>query len=260
MKKIIALFCILLFLLNIVPVSTAQEKQTEYWGVVVVALDQTLEPYLYDALIQIDSWQDGHLKLLWKNNATKHNIQESIQWLSENADENDIVLFSFDGHGSYINQSYGIYATDGDIPIDVLNTYLDSINTQAQVLIFDCCFSGTFQKTLNKENRVILQSTLPYGLGSHWVGNNIFTGPQDVCLSSKLAEAINQRIDTNNDQITSAEETFYYAKDKLTFRYSLPFALRPLLQLVCKLAYGHFYLPFATLSDNYPGELPLITN
>ena len=92
-----------------------------------------------------DNWDTNHIRVLLKENATREAIIESINWLSENIDENDIALFSFDGHGSYINGKYGIYPwSGGDIIIEDLDYYIDQISTSSLILIFDCCFSGTF--------------------------------------------------------------------------------------------------------------------
>ena len=256
-------------------------EDIEYWGVIAVALDETLAPHIYNGLSIAENWDENHIRVLWKENATREAIIESINWLSENVDENDIALFSFDGHGSYINKKYGIFPWDGgDITIEELDYIIDQISALGLVLIFDCCFSGTFitfdnmnrlenndiykkyedsiKENLAGDNRVILMSTMKYGLGSHWIDINPFTGEKtDICFSSKLAEAWTNIIDENNDNICSAEESFNYAKKKL-FRYSLITASRLLLQIGAYLAYGHFYLPFPTIYDSYEGELPII--
>ncbi|ENO11896.1 Caspase domain-containing protein [Thermoplasmatales archaeon SCGC AB-539-C06] len=69
--------------------------------VVVVALLESQNPYIYDSLIQSKNWKPDHLKLLWKENATRGDIFNSLDWLIENADDDDIVLFSVDCHGTY---------------------------------------------------------------------------------------------------------------------------------------------------------------
>ena len=119
-------------------------------------------------------------------------------------------------------------------------------------------YEDNVKESLTGNDRVILMSTMKYGLGSHWIDTNPITGEKnDICFSSKLAEAWTNIVDENNDNICSAEESFNYAKKKL-FRYSLITAFRLLMQISCYLAYGHFYLPFPTIYDNYDGEIPII--
>lgn len=282
MKKIFAILCIIIFIVSGLNIRAIDNDDTEYWGVVITALDQALAPYIYNGLSNAENWDTDNIRILWKENATKQLIIESINWLSENVDENDIVLFSFDGHGSYINGKYGIYPySGGDITIEYLDYLIDQISASGLILIFDCCFSGTFidndnmkkvddnhiymkyeqsiKESLNGVNRIILMSTMRYGLGSHWIDTNYITGEKtDICFSSKLAEAWINNIDENNDNVCSAEESFNYAKKEL-LPFSLMTASRLLMQIVCYLSYGHFYLPFPTIYDNYDGELPIIT-
>ena len=253
-------------------------NETEYWGVTVIALEETLAPHIYNGLTTAANWKEDHIRVLWKEHATREAIIESINWLSENVDDNDIALFSFDGHGSYIHGNYGIYPySGGDITIEDLAFLIDQISASGLIILFDCCFSGTFIKrevtgrdyiytrfeksikgSLTGDNRVILMSTMPYGLGSHWIDVSLSTGEKtDTCFSSKLAEAWINQVDKNNDNICSVEESFHYAKQQL-FRYSLLTASRLLMQIGCYFAYGHFYLPFPTIYDNFEGDLPLI--
>jgi hypothetical protein len=281
MKKIVVLLCTGIFICGGYSAFALQTNETEYWGVVVIALKETLAPHISNGLSFAKNWDQDHLKILWKENATRAAIFDALSWLSEHVDENDIALFSFDGHGSYIDAKYGIYPCDGgDITVEDLNDQINQISASGLVLIFDCCFSGTFvdegstytfenqdryrnyeygvTEGLKGDHRVILMSTMKYGLGSHWIDTHPITGEKtDVCFSSKLAEAWINTIDENNDHICSAEESFHYAKKKL-FPLSFITATRLMMQIACYLAYGHFYLPFPTMYDNYDGELPLV--
>jgi len=263
MNKIFYLTIIALIIINGVSLAERSINETEYWGVVVVALGETLEPHIYNGLLESNIWHKDNIILLWKQNATREGIIESLGWLKDNVDENDIVLFSFDGHGSYIDQKYGIYAYEGgEITVEELDYYFDQINVNNLCLIFDCCFAVTFvddsiNKNLKDNNRVILMSTMKYGLGSHWIDTNLFTGEkEDTCLSSKLAEAWTKKIDENNDGICSVEESFIYAKRGI-LPLSIMTASRLMMQIGCYLAYRHFYLPFPTIYDNNEGDIPI---
>ena len=172
--------------------------EVEYWGVVVVALEQSMEPYIYDALIQKQNWKNDHIKILWKNNATTDKIFDSLDWLIENSDENDFVLFSVDTHGTFSDGDFGIWPFDGYekgiITVGELDSKFDEINAKGLCLIFDCCLAGNFVDNNNNfflsiskknifrktviegvedNNRVIIMGTMPNGLGCHWVDYDI---------------------------------------------------------------------------------------
>jgi hypothetical protein len=145
------------------------------------------------------------------------------------------------------------------------------------VLIFDCCFAGTFcqesfigrfdevgmvgdysislSSSLAGENREVLMSTMPFGLGSHWIGRNWLTGEKvDLCFSGLLAEGLDKKVDYNNDGACAAEEVFRYAWIRLLPRAMFT-AFRVSMQLGCYLAYKHWYLPFPTMYDGYAGDI-----
>lgn len=259
-------------------------NSTEYWGVIVVSLAETLHPYVYDALIQANNWDEDHIRLLWKQDASRENIFDALSWVQSRSDENDVVLFSVDCHGVYIGGDYGIWPSDGDsngfVTIDELESAFDKITAEGICLIFDCCFSGTFVEPsqfcskntvsgarfkekvisgLNADNRVVIMGTMPNGLGVHWIDVDPLTGEQtvDISPSSVVANGLIEGNDMNDDGITSAEEAYLYLKENFR-RYALKGFLNIPLQMFCYLAYGFFTLPFPTISDNYDGEMPLV--
>ena len=259
------------------------EETIDYWGVVIVSLSETLQPYIYNGLIQSENWDQDHIKLLWKQNATRENIFSALSWLQSSSDENDIVLFSVDCHGVYMDGTFGIWPQDGGangmITIEELKYQFDKINAQGHCLIFDCCFSGNFadptknnliqsinkrefeqsmQNGLEAENRVIIMGTMANGLGIHWADFDI-SGNQivDISPSSILSECFISGNDLNNDGFTSAEESHQYLKEHFR-KYALMGFLNIPLQIFCYLFYGFFTIPFPTLSDNYDGELPIV--
>ncbi len=266
------------FISSAITYDFSSDNEVEYWGVVVTALSESLGPYVYDGLIGSAVWDQNNLYMLYKQNATREKIIEGLEWLAAVADANDIVLFSFDGHGSCIGGVYGIWAWDSSaISVEELNGYLNEISYEGMVLIFDCCFAGTFcedicsvefeeisfvsdfsvylSSSLQGENREILMSTMPYGLGSHWIGRNWLTGEKvDVCFSSLLAEGFDKRVDYNSDGDCAVSEVFRYAWMKL-FPRAVFTAFRLIMQLGCFLAYQHWYLPFPTIYDGYAADI-----
>jgi len=286
MKQIICIISIIgLIISSGISIADKSINETEYWGVVVVALDQSMEPYIYNSLLQKPNWNKDNIILLWKNNATSEKILDSIDWLIENSDENDFVLFSVDAHGTYSNGDFGIWPYDGHengiLTVNILDDKFDSINSKGLCLIFDCCFAGNFvdyndnlllksyKKNMIRErlvegfednNRVVIMGTMPNGLGCHWVDYDINGNIIDeVSPTTVIADVILDGNDVNNDGFTSAEEMYSYLKGNYRI-YALKGFLSIIIQLTSYLSYGFFVMPFPTVYDSYSGELPIIYN
>ncbi len=248
----------------------------DYWALVIITDSGGMDSYyIYDALCGSSNWDQAHIKFLLNEKATKSSILESIDWLGNNVDGNDIVVFSYQGHGShngtYWKGTYGIVPYDGGIiSREELDDKFDQMQAGGLCLIFDCCLSGNlvdpgilpgrseyfeslkgFSCGLEGDNRVVLMSTLKYGLGFSDSLNQIY-------FSRFVAEAFTSRIDYNHDGFCSAEETFTYAQDKF-YPYAYEMLLYPLMQIFSLRHSGFFILAFPTLYDTYPDELPLIT-
>jgi hypothetical protein len=250
-------------------------NDVDYWALLIVTDSGGMDRYyIYDALCESPNWDQAHITFLLDETATKSNILESIDWLKNQADDNDIVVFSFQGHGTHNGTfwtgTYGIVPNEGGIITrEELDDKFDQIQAGGLCLIFDCCLSGNlvdsgihpcrdedfgsvkeFSCGLEGENRVVLMSTLKYGLGFSDSLNQIY-------FSRFVAEAFSNSIDYNQDGFCSAEETFTYARDKF-YPYAYEMLLYPLMQIFTFSHNGFFILAFPTLYDAYPGELPLI--
>ena len=284
MYRIICFIIVGLLITSGISIADKSIDETEYWGVVVVALDQSMEPYIYNSLLQKENWKNDHIKLLWKNNATTEKIFDSLDWLIENSDENDFVLFSVDAHGTYSNGDFGIWPFDGGengiITVGELDNKFDEINAKGLCLIFDCCLAGNFvdnnnfflsisnknifRKTvlegIEDNNRVIIMGTMPNGLGCHWVDYDINGNIIDeVSPTTVIADVILNGNDKNNDGFTSAEEIYVYLKENYR-KYALKGFLLIIVQITMYLSYGFFVIPFPTIYDSYLGELPIFYN
>lgn len=261
-------------------------KETEYWAVVVgigdydgkhdLPLNATC---IYDSLLPAKNWNETHIKLLIDENATKTNILGALDWLSEKADSNDIILFSYQGHGNENNLwgEAGIVpweGMDGFITVGKLDEKFDGIDAKGMHLIFDCCLSGSFVDKKNVRlvtntkkfrgrftagiegnGRVIVMSTMKGGLGAS-IEIEIDNTTRVLTLSNLIADALDKTVDYNKDSICSAEEVFTYAKIRF-----FPFAillLNPIWQLKSIIATGHPILAFPTIYDGYNGKLPIV--
>jgi hypothetical protein len=247
----------------------------DYWAVTIVTDSGGMDDYyIYDALCASPNWDQSHIQFLLNERATKPMIIESLAWLKEHADENDIVVFSFQGHGAcegtYWKGTYGIVPHGGGmITREELDTEFDKINAAGLCLIFDCCLSGNlvdpkiipgwndcdgflneFPCGLEGDNRVVLMSTLKYGLGFSDSINEIY-------FSRFVAEALTHQLDYNHDGFCSAEEIFTYSRDNF-YPYAYEMLLYPLMQIFSLMHSGFFILAFPTLYDTYTGDLPIV--
>jgi hypothetical protein len=120
---------------------------------------------LYDALLQTKNWDERHIILLLNENATRQNIIHALEMMSMLVGPNDIFLFTWNGHGSEINDTNGDEAvwnpddtydevicpydtikSDGNltnvITDDELGYYFSNIQGKGKCLIFESCLSG----------------------------------------------------------------------------------------------------------------------
>jgi len=260
---------------NLFATCSGSTNDVDYWALLIVTDSVGMDRYyMYDALCESPNWDQAHITFLLDETATKSNILESIDWLKNHAVDNDIIVFSFQGHGSHNGTfrkgTYGIVPHDGGIITrEELDDKFDEIHAGGLCLIFDCCLSGNLVDTgihplrnkyigsvkdfsygLEGDNRVVLMSTLKYGLGFSDSHNQIY-------FSRFVAEAFSHSIDYNQDGFVSAEETFIYAQDKF-YPYAYEMLLYPLMQIFTLSHQGFFILAFPTLYDTYPNDLPLV--
>ena len=293
-----------LFVLTIVILVSGTENQllstgkiftksgkAEYWAVIVGIADYKgreldLLPhsnlsYLYTSIMKAENWNATHVVLLINESATRNAILQSLDWLKENVKPDDIVLFSYQGHGYELNGQVGIVpweGLEGFISVNELDEKFDQINAKGMCLIFDCCLSGNFvskrsPKKLGKvslmefskkamsgvegDGRVVLMSTMRGGLD---IALEI-TSNDKVIFSAFpftwfLSKAFEKGYDINKDEIVSAEEAFLFAKIRM-----LPlgiFMLNPIWQLKAFIITGHPILPFPQIYDGYKGWLPIV--
>jgi len=82
----------------------------------------------YNSLLESENWKEENIILLLNEDATKQKIIDALQEMAVTVDENDIFLFSWQGHGSEVPDDNGdeIDGTDEIIcPHDIdSNTYI----------------------------------------------------------------------------------------------------------------------------------------
>ncbi len=88
----------------------------------------------------------GNFHLMFDENATKDSIEYQVKELS-NCAEDDIVIFSFSGHGTNTHElvTYDTNINDiglTTIALDTLAEWFKNIPARQLICIIDCCFSG----------------------------------------------------------------------------------------------------------------------
>jgi len=145
--------------------NTVKDNNIEYWAVLVAINDYPGSndlPYsineissFQDTLLNGGNWNDSHINVITDEDANKTGIFDAINWLSYNADEDDISIFYFVGHGSRNLSNECISAHDGSIYDTLLDEKLEDVNGQL-VVIIDSCFSGGFIEELGHGERIVL--------------------------------------------------------------------------------------------------------
>jgi len=245
---------------------TDSDNTTEYWGVIIEVIDAVYNiTSLHTSLISSLNWDTSHVIHIIGANASKKAILESIDWIGNQSDSNDIVFFAVCTHGFSFQDSRGIVSWYNElVSIEELNEKFNRIEAQGTCLLFDCCHSGEFVKkhplkthTLEAENRVVLMSTWRNGVGiAGWLDDNNGT-LTSISLRNTIGEAFDKHIDYNGDSICSVEEAFQYAQ-KVIFPYALGTFFDIFYQISALINTHHLIVPFPTIYDNYEGELPLV--
>jgi hypothetical protein len=217
----------------------AENNPVEYWAVIVGIADYLyLDPppllpiYMKDHDLRYSDddatelaaklssiWGADHIKLLVDSQATKSNIENSIySWLDLKEDDNDVVVFYFVGHGrqdsneEYIILPYNTLITSdkNDIRDDMLDSWLNCLESNQQVIIIDSCNSGGFISELYKYGRIVLASS----------GKNEDSYEKAILSHSiftyYILDAFNHlnNVDDNNDHSISIEEVFNWAESR----------------------------------------------
>ena len=138
--------------------------QKEYWAVLVAinAYGGSFLPYSINEITQFKNtlldggnWKESNILMLTDEEATINGIITSIEWLESNADENDVSLFYFVGHGKKSGDTESIIAYGGSMTDLELDQHLDRINGTV-VTILDSCYSGGFIDELKQRGRIVL--------------------------------------------------------------------------------------------------------
>lgn len=171
-------------------------------------------------LIDGENWIETNIQTITDNQATINNIITSIEWLSINADDNDISIFYYSGHGSRdLNNEY-LFVYDGTISDIELDEKLDTINGRV-IVILDSCYSGGFVEDLKEYKRIVMAAC----------GENNLTYQYSGFESGIFGYFVNLSLEkmTKNAEFTflfAYIGTVYYSK-KLSEEYGEDYSIYP---------------------------------
>lgn len=223
---------------------------------------------LYEVLLQSDLWSEDHIKVIKGEAATGLNIISGLRWLDRMEDEDDFSLVFITTHGSPIGLDippfdeedgtdemlityWGFTYLYSFIWDDELNFLLNRLESQGVCLIVDSCYAGGFNDPPNSNPLNILPFPKNKKMMSSkdWMegfAEDVQGQGRVVLMASRedepsysggfapyLIDGLRKYADSNDDDIITAEEAFYYTEPRTDRQHP-------------------------TIYDGYDGELPLI--
>jgi len=219
------------------------------------------------------NWDEDHVKVIKAEDATVLNIYNGFKWLDDNEDENDISLIYLTTHGfphfwdrppfdeadhrdEALATYYGFLPYDnpfrweylsnpfGIILDDQFNYWLNSLESQGVGVIVDSCHSGGFDDYYKIDANTDRVTNFAQEFSKEIQGQNrivVTSVPEeDVSYGSLFSHYLIQGFqwfaDSNQDNIVTMEESFYYAERLVEQQTGMD----------------------PQIFDNYPGELPII--
>jgi hypothetical protein len=168
---------------------------------------------------------DDQIALLIDDAASKKNILSKMQSLFRQADENDVVLMYYSGHGldgSFVPHDYDGY--NNTIAHKDIMTIFDNSQAKHKICIADACYSGSlyasrgmsqdlnnyyqsFEKTKSGTALLLSSKTEEVSLE--------YSGLRQGVLSHFLIRGLKGEANHNNDQIVSVKELYNYISDNV---------------------------------------------
>ncbi|MEM8525810.1 MAG: caspase family protein [Bacteroidota bacterium] len=138
-------------------ISTSTRNDVKIWAVVVgvgsyehmpslrFTDDDAYQLYAFLKSPEGGALPDNQIRVLIDENATHRNIRESIRRVLHKADENDVALFYFSGHG--LESSFLPVDYDGvrnELLHDEIKELIDQSRAKHKIVIADACHSGGY--------------------------------------------------------------------------------------------------------------------
>jgi hypothetical protein len=182
---------------------------------------------------------DNQVKVLVDDNATRDNILGNMRSTFSQADENDVVLFYFSGHGiegafvpeDFDGVNFRLYHED-------IRQILESSKAKYKLVLGDACHSGTLFGMAHDENYMASRSLTQDMVGRYYDAFETVDGGTALLMSSKGAEVsledsglrsgvfsyylirgLKGEADSDGDKIVTIDELYKYVFNKVS-RYT----------------------------------------
>ncbi len=180
---------------------------------------------------------DGQVQVLVDDNATKENILNSMRNTLLNADENDVVLFYFSGHGvegAFIPVDFDGF--DNRLYHEEIRQILDASKAKHKIVLGDACHAGSLYGEYGGEEDILAsRSTVSGMLDQYYSAFENSDGGLALLMSSKgqevsledsglrsgvfshfLIRGLKGEADFDSDNIVTIEEVFQFTNKKVS--------------------------------------------
>lgn len=140
--------------------------------------------------------------------ASRDAVEQALAALSTRSSSNDTLLFTFIGHGSYDGEQFKFNVPGRDFTAVSLGEWLESVASQAQVLVVTGAASGAIQDLLAAPQRTLITGTRSGDQRNATVFGSYFT----AALEDTAA-------DVNKDGRVTGLEAFDYASTSVVEHY-----------------------------------------
>ncbi len=214
--------------------ATAYDDEVKVWAVVVGCAyyqhmktlrytdDDAYQFYAFLKSIEGGALSDDQVKVLIDENATHDNILAAMRDTYAQADENDVILFYFSGHGlpgAFLPVDYD--GSEQALKHDEVHEALQLSRSRHKLVIADACHSGSLAARSGGSNEQLLtdyysalhNASSSTALMMSSKGEEISMedgGLRSGVFSHYLIRGMKGEADANHDRIVSIQELFAY--------------------------------------------------
>lgn len=181
--------------------------------------------YQYFTSIDGAALPNKQIELMTDFNATKANVMSKATQHFSKADENDMSIFYFSGHGLEGGLIPQNYESERDlISYEQIHDMFDKCKAKHKLLIIDACYAGSYEKDIVSNNYLSELAKSKGGFAALFSSNGYQKARQTDDLQASvftfyLLEGLQGKADKNNNRIITISELDKYAS-KNTLEYT----------------------------------------
>ncbi len=172
---------------------------------------------------------DNQIRLLINEDATRANLVKAIQTMFGQADENDVVLFYFSGHGldgAILPSDFDGF--DNRLFYSELTSLLDASHARQKLVITDACYSGSLLAAKGQCDHVEDQLYIELEKSSGGTALLMSSQQEEYSLEDKglragvfsyyLRQGLKGQADLDGDNVVRIGELFAFVRSKVRDR------------------------------------------